>query len=277
MPAEPCPTNLARLRRGAGARASAFVVALLGGAAPLALTACDPCSGVVGCSASPRLGVSGQIVDRGTPTNADRNALSGALIPQARPVAGARVEVVAAGGVALEGTQAAAATDANGWWQVALPASGVGDAWVDVRVTAPGTAGYLVRGVPVRASRVRGDGNVLGRWTRERYLTYIGEVWDHATWRPVDGAVLSAVRTGGVEVAPTANFTEPMVSFGGGRFLYDVRPLTDGPVVLDFTITRPGLAPTTVRGVALAPKHEWLPPNVDPELLFLLDSAGNRR
>jgi hypothetical protein len=67
-----------------------------------------------------------------------------------------------------------------------------------------------------------------------------------------------------------------MVTFGGGRFLYDVRPLADGPLVLDFVVERDGLPPATVPNVTVLPKHEWLPPNVDGELIFRLDSAGRR-
>jgi hypothetical protein len=31
-----------------------------------------------------------------------------------------------------------------------------------------------------------------------------------------------------------------------------------------------------VANVTLRAKHEWLPPNVDGELVFVLDAAGNR-
>lgn len=241
-----------------------------------AATACDPCAGVVSCEQDARLGVSGQIVDRGTPTDADRDELSGAGIPPLRPSNGVRVEVTRVGGVDLEAESASATSDAAGWWQVSLPARAEGDVVVDVAVTPPGGTPYHVRGLTLHASRVRGGGNVLGRWTREPFLTQVGELYDADTGAPIEGARVTAVRRGGVAVEPTANTRTPMVSIGGGRFVYDVRPLADGPLVLDFTVERDGLPPATVSGVTVTTQYEWLPPNVNGGLIFRLDRAGNR-
>lgn len=238
------------------------------GGSTLAIVACDPCAGVASCDQAPRVGVSGQIVDRGTPTDADRDPLSGANIPPLRPAPGVRVEVVRVGGVEVSQASAATTTNADGWWQVALPAREEGDVTVDVAVTPPGGIPYRVAGVPVRASRTRGDGSVLGRWTREPFLTVVGELFDAATGAPVDDARVTAVRRGGVEVAPTANTRTPMVTFGAGRFIYDVRPLAAGVVVLDFTVERDGRPPVTLAGVRLQTRHEWLPPNLDGTLVL---------
>lgn len=272
MPLRTSPRRTARARR--------LAVPLLAGVGAVAIagaaTACGACDGVVSCQQAPRIGIGGQIVDRGNPTDADRAQQSGAGIPAAPGVSGVRVEVAPTGGVASGEGRAATTTDGTGWWHVDLPATGEGGATVDVIVTPPGGSGYTVRGVPVRASRRRGAGNVLGRWTRDLYLTLVGEVYNDAPRTRVDGARVSAVRRRGVEVAPTENTQAPMTTFGGGRFLYDARPLADGPVVFDFVVERDGLPTATVRDVTVYPKHEWLPPNVDGELIFVLDAAGNR-
>lgn len=240
------------------------------------LAACDPCAGVASCVQDPRLGVGGQIVDRGDPSDAGRAALSGADIPNLRLVAGVRVEVTGVSGAVTPGARAAATTDSKGAWQVSLPAPDEGAATADVAVTPPGGGGYTVRGVPLRASRTRGDGNVLGRWTHQLYLTVLGEVINAPGNERPEGTRVTAVRRGGVEVAPTRNTQNPMLTVGGGRFLYDVRPLADGPVVLDFVIERAGLPTATVRGVTLAPQYEWLPPNVSGAVIFRLDPDGRR-
>lgn len=247
-----------------------LAVACAGG---VLVTACDPCAGVASCRQPPRLGVSGQIVDRGNPV-ADW-PLSGAG-PSAVPSAGVRVEVIRTGGVELEREQAVATSDGTGWWQVSMKARDEGQVTVDVVVTPPGGIGYRVRGLPLTTSQTRGEGNVLGRWTREPFITVLGEIFNAPSGERVAGARVTAVRRGGIAIEPTPNTRAPMVTVDGGRFLYDVRPLGDGPLVLDFVVERDGLPPATVRNVTVYPQYEWLPPNVSGDLIFRLDAAGNR-
>lgn len=232
------------------------------------MTACDPCAGVVGCSGNPRVGLSGMIVDRGDPTNADRDPISGANIPPLRPAPGVRVEVTWLTGVPVTTTTATATTDADGWWKVDLPATDEGEVAVDVRVSAPGGVPYRVQGLVVKASRTRGAGNVVGRWTREPFLTQVGELYDASTGAPITGARITAVPRGGVGVAAIGSTEVPMVSFDGGRFIYSVRPLADGVVVLDLRVERDGRAPVTIPGVRLRTQYEWLPPNITGDLIF---------
>lgn len=262
--------------------AARFVGAVLGRTALVASTiaiavtaaGCDPCAGVVACTEAPRLAVSGQIVDRGDPTRPPDDPLSGANIPETKPVAGVRVEVTPTGGVAVDGGSAAVTTDGSGWWTVTLNARDTGAVTADVVVTPPGGNGYRVSGVPLRASRVRGDGNVLGRWTHQLYATLLGEVILKPSGERVVGARVTATRSGGVEVAPTRNTQNPMVTTGGGRFLYDMRPLADGPIIQDFTIERDGRPTVTVRNVTIQPRHEWIPPNVDGAIIFYIEDSG---
>lgn len=262
----------ARSRRALQARTTlSSVVAVF---AVGALDACDPCTGVVGCSVDARVGIGGQIVDRGQPSQADGAPLSGAGIPLARPVAGVRVEVVPTGGALTGATPVSARTDDAGWWHVDLPADGEGSATVDVVVSAPGSPSYRVRGVSVRASSRRGEGAVVGRWTREPYIAKLGEVINWPSGVRLEGSRVRAIRRGGVEVAPTRNTADPIITTAGGRFLFEVRPLGDGPVLYDFVIERDGLPTATVRNVRITPQWEWLPPNVSGELIFYLTDAG---
>jgi hypothetical protein len=252
-------------------RPAALAAACAAGA--LAAAACDPCTGVASCRQAPRLGVSGQIVDRGMPV--PDWALSGAG-PSAAPASGVRVEVIPTDGVDVDEPSASATSDGTGWWEVSMRAAEEGPVLADVVVTPPDGVAYRVRGVLLNASRKRGDGNVLGRWTREPYITTLGEVFDAASGARVAGARVTAVRRGGIEIAPTVNSRVPMVTVDGGRFLFEVRPLADGPLLLDFVVERDGLPPATVRNVTVQPQYEWLPPNVNGDLIFRLDAAGNR-
>ena len=243
--------------------------------APVGLTACDPCAGVVACRQAPRLGVGGQIVDRGEASGVP--SPSSTAVSLAVPSPGVRVQVVPTGGVALDEAPAAVTTDGTGWWQVSVAARDTGTAVVDVLVTPPGGVAYSVRGVQLQVSRGRGRGNVLGRWTREPYISAVGEVFERETGAPVAGARVVAVRRGGVAIAPTVNTRSPMVTVDGGRFHFDVRPLGDGPLVADFVIERDGFPSATVRNVTVAAQYEWLPPNVNGDLIFRIDAAGNAR
>jgi hypothetical protein len=208
------------------------------------------------------------IVDRGDPTNADRDPISGANIPPLRPAAGVRVEVTWLTGVPVTNPTAVATTGADGWWHVDIEAATEGEIAVDVRVSAPDAVPYRVEGLVFKASRTRGAGNVVGRWTREPYIAQVGELYEAATGAPISGARITAVARGGVGVAPLRSTEAPMVTFDGGRFLYSARPLGSGDVFLDLIVERDGLAPRTIPGVRLRTQHEWLPPNVTGDLIF---------
>lgn len=270
MPSEPTPLLAIHPAR-TGVRLVWRTVAV--GAAALLAGACDPCTGVVGCSVDPRVGVSGQIVERGDPSNSDGTPLSGTGIPLARPVRGVRIEVIPMAGAAT-GNAVTTTTDGNGWWQVSLPGNGDGPATVDVVVTTPGNTSYRVRDVAARSSRRRGDGTVVGRWTSRLYLTKLGEVIDWPSGGRREGTRVRAIRTGGGRIAPTRNTTDPMITIPGGRFLLDFVPLDQEPVVFDFVIERDGLPTATVRGVRVAPLWEWLPTNVSGDIIFYLFDDG---
>jgi hypothetical protein len=234
-------------------------------ASVVALAACSPCDGVVGCRQPARLSVGGQIVDRDA---------GGA------PVAGVRVTVARAGAAATAGARATAVTDGQGWWQVALPAPEAADeaageaVAVDVTVTPPAPlAEYRVTGVALRGSTRRGDGQVLGRWVTRPHITYIGELRDRATGAPIAGATVTFVRRGGVEVSATPRTQLTQTTTGIGYFTIDLTPAAYGPVIADLVIERPGFAPVTIADVSILPSYEWNPPLATAASSFTLGLA----
>lgn len=129
------------VRRGVlkPATAALLVVTLLG------VAGCDPCSGVANCSTSGSRVLTGTII-----------AAEGQ-----EPRAGVSVAV----GTAYTETNAA------GFWELALP--GATDTTVTVTVAAPGGVEYSVPAVPVRATRVAGDGTHVGTWYDRPVLSYV--------------------------------------------------------------------------------------------------------
>jgi hypothetical protein len=241
-------------------------VALAASAGAAALAACDPCSGVASCRVRPRVGVGGQIVERRAEPPAPGKEFTGI---GATPVGGVRVQVIRTGGVATTADTASAVSDGTGWWQAEFAAAEPGLLTADAIVAARDTPPYRVTGLVLRASDRRGEGNVVGRWTRAGFISAIGEIVDAATGAPVSGARVTATRAGGAELAPSPATRSPMVTEdGSGRFFYDVRLATGGDAFVDFTIERDGYRPAVVRGVRIAPQYEWIPPNVNGDLIF---------
>lgn len=231
-------------------------------ALPLAIAGCGPCDGVVGCQASPRVSVSGQIVDRSA---------------FGTPVKGVRVEVARTGGTELATMSGTATTDAQGWWNVSLPAPG-GDGGdgvtVDVTVTPPPPLKpYRVGGIALRTSRTRGDGQVLGRWVSRPFITYIGELRDRVSGAPIAGARITWVRRGGVEVQTTPLTQVTQTTTGIGYFTIDLVPAEFAPLFVDLIVEREGLPTDTVRDVRIDPGYEWNPPLATAASSFRLGLA----
>lgn len=251
---------LARVRSAAAAVSAVGLVATF--------AACDPCSGVISCTDAPRVGVSGQIVD-GSVRDAQR----------APPgVGGVRVEVTRVSGVETDRPSASARSDGTGWWSVSLPAREVGEVLVDIAVTPPPPGlPYRLAGVPVRASRSRGDGSVLGRWVARPHITLVGAIIDRASGAPVAGANVTVVRRGGILVDSTGTTRNPSLTTEIGYFLYDVRPQSYGSLVVDLVVERPGRRAVTIPNVDVVPDHEWGPPRASGRYTFQIDDAGPAR
>lgn len=215
-------------------------------AAAAVVVACDPCNGVLGCTVAARVGVSGQIVDR----------QSGGA-----PVSGVRVEVVRTGGVETDAPSATTTTDGQGTWEVSLGAHSAGVVDVDVVVTpaAPGMP-YRVRGLQLNATTTRGQGNVVGRWAAQPYISYIGTLRDRVTGQPIAGATVTYSRAGGIEVDTTIATLRTQQTSGLGYFFLDLRPRDFAPLYANFVVTRPGYDTLRIHNVAIMPGYEWGPP-----------------
>jgi hypothetical protein len=121
---------------------------------------------------------------------------------------------------------------------VSVGARDEGDVVVDVVVTPPEGGGYTARGIRLRSTRRRGQGNVVGRWTAQPYVSTIGEVFDASSGARVADARVTFVRRGGVPVEP-ADSVRVMMTDEIGRFYLDLQPRGGDPIYADFIIERP--------------------------------------
>lgn len=152
----------------------------------LALSACEPCSGVASCRTAPTVALTGQIVDGG----------SGA------PVRGTVVTVGASRAV----------TDAEGLWTVAQQTDSAVRS-VRVTVQAPGKTAYAITALPVTPVTTRGDVQNVGRWTSTPYARFMATLVRAGA--PVPGASVSFAPVGG---APAVVRVGNSVSNGAGIF-----------------------------------------------------------
>lgn len=241
------------------ARAAAALVALA--AAPFASN-CSPCDGVVGCTEDPRLGLSGEFVDRqnlGAP-----------------PIPGVRVDVVSRSPDVLVDSAATVTSDASGWWAVSLRARRAGTATVDVTVRPPAPYGpYQVTGLQYPVTTTRGQGAEAGRWVSRPFVSYIGRLLDKATGRPIIGAKVTVVRRSGVAITRTIATDTAPTTDSAGTFLYDVTPAAVAPHYVDLLVDRPGLPRATVVDAVVPAEYLWGPPHPTAGSTFTIDSAGN--
>lgn len=114
----------------------------------LMVGSCDPCAATVGCTGSPTVAVVGQIVDE----------ITGA------PVKNVRIEMRQQSGVTLQPPTATTTSQADGAFQLELPATDVGEAIVTLTVATPGKPPYEVPDVRLRASTAAGTATVLHPW-----------------------------------------------------------------------------------------------------------------
>jgi hypothetical protein len=194
------------------------------------VSACDPCSGVIGCSTEPRLAFAGQIVE----------PMSGA------PVRGAIVRVVGAQAV----------TEANGRWELWVPATAVSGQSVDVQVEAPREKPYVAR-VPATVVTRAGAVQELGRWNSRPFVRFQGTLL-RADGTPVVGAWVSFAQAGG----PPVTFAGSEPTNDGGIFsLYMAGSTEVGQAIGTLTVTHPEFArPTQLQGFALPVSQEWVQP-----------------
>ena len=245
----------------AAARAATFAVTASTLAVASGTAGCSPCDGVLGCTASPRLALSGEFATRD--------------IPGGPPVPGVRVEVVSRSPAMLIDSVARATSDATGWWSVSMRARTAGYATVDVIVTPPAPdPPFRVSALEFPVTSVRGVGAETGRWVPRPFISYVGMLRDAATDAPIVGAQLTVARRGGVSVTPTSATDTTPKTDGSGQFVYDVKPATLAPLYVDFYVDRPGL-PRAVIPAIVTPGYEWGPPHAYAVTTFTIDSAGH--
>ena len=162
-----------RRRRGS----AVFVVAAL------ALSSCDPCGATSGCERAPTVTIVGQLLDDAS----------------GRPAAGVRVAVRADSGVASG--QRETVTNDDGAYQVDIPASDVGTAYLTFEITAPGKPAYIVPRITANATTRAGDATVFRPWVDGKpTLPYVVVLFDAETGAGIGGASLEFLRTGGPDI-----------------------------------------------------------------------------
>ena len=203
--------------RWSSARAATVVVVGL----VLALVAgCDPCAGVVACHASgSEISYSGRIMEAHT----------------GRGVGGVLVEFRRTGGGHLERDTLQVRTDGEGRYVLAGSLQGdatpvVGD--VEIHPPAP-AAPYVVSGVSLAASPVRGAGGVLPTWLANPYISFVGVLGGRRGLPVGDNAIRFVRRSG----ARLASDTIASRADGSGYFYLQVPALEGGDVIGDITVS----------------------------------------
>ncbi|CAN5350380.1 hypothetical protein BH09GEM1_BH09GEM1_04620 [soil metagenome] len=145
------------------------------------VTGCDPCSGVLGCSATQFAAINGQMV-----TSVEGNGVAGVRIAVIRPATAETLTTV---------------SSSEGYWRAAL--ASVPDEGVDVKVvvTVADGSSYAVNGVHLVAQQRRGESTVLPPWVTQPYFPDVGELFpaDRPDLR-VGGAKVEFRRTGGIAI-----------------------------------------------------------------------------
>jgi O-antigen ligase len=197
-------------------RAAAVTIA----AAALVAAGCDPCAGTIGCSVSPRVSMTGQIVDY----------VTGKSVP------GTHIHVMITGSDGYS-TQLSAVTRDDGLWEVHTGAPLDQTLQAQVTVSPPGLLPYTTPAFSVRASTRAGDQTVLGDWSDIPFVRYIATVLLGSS--SVPGATIQFTRTAGVQ--PTSAQTDASAN-GAGIFELDMTAGSVGDVVGVLTVTPPGSA-----------------------------------
>jgi hypothetical protein len=217
----------------------------------LALGACDPCAGIVGCSNGKYLAAAGQMVDAGSGGGID----------------GVRIDIVRTGGIELGADSVSTITSGGGFWRIELSPSLPGTLLADVKVSPPGYAPYRLRNVPLTTREHGGDANLNERWIPFLYFDYIGEFFINGTvdTRP-EGVPVEFRRTSGGELTgpgQSAGVYRAPTNVAGRIHLFPttgdsaVFALDDAPVTGDLVVHLSATDSTYWQGVQIAPQHTF--------------------
>ncbi len=214
--------------------------------------ACDPCSGVSGCSVGPYLAADGQIVD---PVNG-------------AGVDGVRIDLVRTSGISTSIDSTSVVTRDGGHWHVRFDVASEGVLNVRARVTPPNGVSYDVPNVRLLTSVRGGEGNLVERWVTVPYFRHVAEL---AFRGAADARVIVVPvefrRTGGVSLAgPTsANQFRTTTDSGGRIGLFGVRDGVlasgTGEIIGDLYVELPDPYTTAVvRGVRIPTTYVYRDP-----------------
>ena len=176
---------------------------------------CDPCSGIARCDSPAYLAIDGQIVD----------PVFG------RGIDGVPIDVIWAGGVAVDVDSLSTVTSDGGHWRIELSPHDSGTVLVVVAVSPPGVARYRVP-LTVATHPRGGDATLLDKWVPEPYFAYAGELYINGTAdQRANDAAVEFRRTGGVQLRGVgiASGVYTQRTDIAGRF--SMFPTTDGGVL----------------------------------------------
>lgn len=207
-------------------------------AALAAVSACDPCTGVVGCTVGEHVAASGRILDEATGVAA----------------AGIAVDFVRTAGVALERDSVRMITDSDGQFEFDVAARDAGRVDGYFRIHPADRDEYRVFDVSLRTSTRRGEAQTFGPWSTAPHAGDLAEI--RVRGAPTFIATNTRIefrRTGGVdfEGLGTGTFTRTTSERGWmPLFGNELRPLDAGDVIGDLTVfAAPPIGTITQRNV----------------------------
>lgn len=220
-------------------------------ALPAFLSACDECAGTPSCHNHPEISSSGQFIER----------MSGS------PVAGVSVKFVRRSGIEIIGDTIRGTTSDDGFFVLRTGSVYNGTVTGDLIVTPPAPyPPFTLTGVSLETSRVRGDGDNLGRLVVNPYLLLVGHVRDRRTLTPLIGATVTLRRTGGGRVASdVATFTTDH----GGQFSWEPAVIDPATLQVEFEVEAAGYPRTYVVPRELPLRYR------DGEMTFVIIPVGS--
>lgn len=227
---------------------------LLSGCVLLSLVACDPCSGVIGCSNGRYLAAAGQIVDPVTGVGID----------------GVRIDVIRTSGIETERDSVSAVTGNGGFWRAELSPVASGTVITDIEVSAPGYEPYRLKDVALETREHGGDANLNERWIPFLYFDFVAEFFLDGTAdvRP-EGALVEFRRTSGVPLTgpgQVAGVYRAPTNSAGRIHIYPttgdsaVFATEDGNLIGDLVVHLSSTDSTVISGVVLWPSHTFRDP-----------------
>lgn len=196
---------------------------------------CDPCIGeLAGCRVASQVSAEGRVID----------FISG------RAASGVTLVFTRRSGSTLAGDSISARTDGDGRYQLRGSAGSEGDVVGDLAVRPPGLPGYVIVGVHVTPSTVRGGGDVLPTFVTQPFVDYVGELIYRRLGIPLAYSNVRFVRTSGARLA--RGDTVRTSAGPDGYFYLEAVAVETGEVVGDLTLTPPDFPrPYVIRGVRL--------------------------